>query len=154
MDSGLERLLLDLKADRVSREYVKRYLRDRQGRGELPAGAPGAAPPTELLRCHPVWRAGDGPATGRKPGHMVLLAGPPELEPALLQQDETIDVRLLRSGATRDDDDLETRLAKIALGLRLIEAAVFRLGERPARRSDTKFLSFRAAVPNAVSLIS
>ena len=100
MDSGLERLLLDLKADRVSREYVKRYLRDRQGRGELPAGAPGAAPPTELLRCHPVWRAGDGPATGRKPGHMVLLAGPPELEPALLQQDATIDVRLLRSGAT------------------------------------------------------
>jgi len=100
MDSGLERLLLDLKADRVSREYVKRYLRDRQGRRELPAGAPGAAPPTELLRCHPVWRAGDGPATGRKPGHMVLLAGPPELEPALLQQDATIDVRLLRSGAT------------------------------------------------------
>nr|QZA73306.1 type I polyketide synthase [Streptomyces sp.] len=100
MDSGLERLLLDLKADRVSRDYVKQYLRDRQVRSGLPADAPGAAPPTELLRCHPVWRAADGPATGRKPGHMVLLAGPPELEPALLQQDATTDVRLLRSKAT------------------------------------------------------
>ncbi|GAA2489946.1 SDR family NAD(P)-dependent oxidoreductase [Streptomyces longisporus] len=100
MDSRLERLLLDLKADRVSKEYVKRYLRNLQGQPGSPAGAPEAAPSTELLRCHPVWRAADGPATGRKPGHVVLLAGPPELEHALRRQDATIDVRLLRSAAT------------------------------------------------------
>ncbi|MBT2404443.1 MULTISPECIES: SDR family NAD(P)-dependent oxidoreductase [unclassified Streptomyces] len=100
MDNRLERLLLDLKADRVSREYVKQYLRNRQEPADATADAPDAVPPAELLRCHSVWRAADGPATGRKPGHVVLLAGPSELEHALRQQDATIDVRLLRSGAT------------------------------------------------------
>ncbi|MFE9722738.1 SDR family NAD(P)-dependent oxidoreductase [Streptomyces sp. NPDC005794] len=100
MDSQLEQLLLDLKADRVSKEHVKRFLKDRQDRMGSPAKAMDTATSPELVRCHPVWRAADGPATGRKPGHVVLLAGPPALEHALREQDAAIDVRLLRTGAT------------------------------------------------------
>ncbi|NGO06589.1 SDR family NAD(P)-dependent oxidoreductase [Streptomyces sp. HC44] len=99
MDSQLERLLLDLKADRVSKEHVKRFLKDRQGSGGSPADVTDAPSP-ELVRCHPVWQAADGPATGRKPGHVVLLAGPSALEHALREQDAAIDVRPLRTGAT------------------------------------------------------
>ncbi|MEV5432438.1 SDR family NAD(P)-dependent oxidoreductase [Streptomyces sp. NPDC052701] len=100
MDHELKRLLLDLKADRVSREHVKQYLKNRQEAAASPADAPDPALFAELLRCHPLWRVSDGPATGRTPGHVVLLAGPPELEHALRQRDATVDVRLLRSGAT------------------------------------------------------
>ncbi|MEV8230076.1 SDR family NAD(P)-dependent oxidoreductase [Streptomyces sp. NPDC079167] len=99
MDSRLERLLLDLKADRVSKEDVKRYLRGRQEQADSTADTPDAEQPTDLLRCHPVWRAADGVATGRTPGHMVLLAGTPDLASALLRQEAGTDVRLLLSGA-------------------------------------------------------
>ncbi|MFD4776739.1 SDR family NAD(P)-dependent oxidoreductase, partial [Streptomyces sp. NPDC058427] len=99
MDSRLERLLLDLKADRVSKEEVKRYLRNHQEQAESPADTPDAERPTELLRCHPVWRAADGVATERTPGHIVLLAGTPGLASALLRQEAGTDVRMLRSGA-------------------------------------------------------
>ncbi|QMU78258.1 SDR family NAD(P)-dependent oxidoreductase [Streptacidiphilus sp. PB12-B1b] len=99
MDSQLERLLLDLKADRVSKEHVKQFLKDRRIRTGPPTDAQDPGPSPELVRCHPVWRAADSPATGRKPGHVVLLAGPPALADALRQRDATIDVRLLRAGA-------------------------------------------------------
>ncbi|MFJ6851027.1 SDR family NAD(P)-dependent oxidoreductase [Streptomyces sp. NPDC091271] len=113
MDSQLERLLLDLKADRVSKEHVKRFLKERQERTGpgSPTGAPAAVPPSGLLRCHPVWQAADTPATARKPGHVVLLAGPSALEDALRRQDATVDVRLLRSGAT----GLADRYAELAV---------------------------------------
>ncbi|MFH9613919.1 SDR family NAD(P)-dependent oxidoreductase [Streptomyces pratensis] len=100
MDSELERLLLDLKADRVSKEHVKRFLKERQDRTGAPMGLPGAVPSPELVRCHPVWQAADGPATGRKPGQVLLLTGSPALEQALREQDAAVDVRLLRTGAT------------------------------------------------------
>ena len=100
MDSQLEQLLLELRANRVSKEHVKRFLKSRHGQVASPGGAPVGVPSPELVRCHPVWRAADGPATGREPGQVVLLAGPSALEPALRERDATIDVRLLRTGAT------------------------------------------------------
>ncbi|MBP0454655.1 SDR family NAD(P)-dependent oxidoreductase [Kitasatospora sp. RG8] len=120
MDRQLEQLLLDLKAQRVSREHVKEFLRRRReeagqeesGRaeagpeqdgpeqaGQEQAGQEEAGP--ELVRFHPVWEAADAsPATGREPGHLVLLAGPGELARALQESDSTAVVRLLESPAT------------------------------------------------------
>ncbi|WP_405668154.1 SDR family NAD(P)-dependent oxidoreductase [Streptomyces sp. NBC_01166] len=120
MDSQLERLLLDLKADRVSKEHVKRFLKERQEPAEpgSPTGAPPAVPPSELLRCHPVWKTADTPATARKPGHVVLLAGPSALEDALRRQDATVDVRLLRSGATGFADRYAELAAQALTSLR------------------------------------
>ncbi|WP_405362766.1 SDR family NAD(P)-dependent oxidoreductase [Kitasatospora sp. NBC_00085] len=105
MDRQLEQLLLDLKAERVSKEYVKEFLRRRQEEaGQEQAVRDQAvrdqAGP-ELVRFHPVWQPADGtPATGREPGHLVLLAGPRDLATALEESDTTAVVRLLESPAT------------------------------------------------------
>ncbi|MEU9678028.1 SDR family NAD(P)-dependent oxidoreductase [Streptomyces parvus] len=93
MEQQLEQLLLELKANRVSKEHVKEFLRNRNRRDR-------AEPASELVRCRPVWRAATGPATGREPGHVVLLLGPAALEGALRESDATVDVRLLETGAT------------------------------------------------------
>ncbi|MEU5718129.1 SDR family NAD(P)-dependent oxidoreductase [Streptomyces sp. NPDC020403] len=128
MDSQLERLLADLKADRVSKEHVKQFLKARQERtakhrqdrtGPL-TDAPDTAPSPELLRCHPVWRAADSPATGREPRHVVLLAGPSALADALRRQDVTVDVRQLRTGATGLADRYADLAGQVLTALRAL----------------------------------
>ncbi|QUX26969.1 SDR family NAD(P)-dependent oxidoreductase [Nocardiopsis akebiae] len=100
MDRRLERLLSDLKADRVSKEDVKRFLASRGQAvptGHMPVQA--LRPEPELLRCEPVWRASEGAVTGREPGHVVLLVGESAFERPLRELDAAVDVRLLESGA-------------------------------------------------------
>ncbi|MCX5214354.1 SDR family NAD(P)-dependent oxidoreductase [Kitasatospora sp. NBC_00240] len=142
MDTQLEQLLLDLKAERVSKEYVKEFLRRRQEQA-APAGTgpkqdvPKQDVPVEdgpvedvpvedgpeLVRLHPVWQPADGtPATGREPGHLVLLAGPRELATALQESDTTVVVRLLESSATGTAERYTDLAAQVLDALRRLLA--------------------------------
>ncbi|MFF4407200.1 SDR family NAD(P)-dependent oxidoreductase [Streptomyces sp. NPDC001404] len=93
MNEALVELLLDLKANRISKEQFKEAVNS----GAVPAGE-GTGP--ELVRFGPVWeRAADGTATGI-PGHVVLLAGPRQAAEALRAHSGAPDVHLLESPAS------------------------------------------------------
>ncbi|MEV7775552.1 SDR family NAD(P)-dependent oxidoreductase [Kitasatospora sp. NPDC086791] len=114
MDRQLERLLLDLKAGRVSRDAVKEQLKNHRepaGPGASAAPGDGPAPAPELVRARPVWRpAVPGTGAGVE-GHLVLLAGPAELDRALRERAGQAAVRLLVSSADR----LAERYADLAV---------------------------------------
>ncbi|MFJ8229751.1 SDR family NAD(P)-dependent oxidoreductase [Streptomyces sp. NPDC094448] len=100
MEPQLERLLLDLKARRVSKEHVKEFLRNRDRRADGDRrDETGPAP--ELVRARPVWHRADGPATAREPGHTVLLIDPPAgVERELRASTPPAAVHLLESAST------------------------------------------------------
>ncbi len=92
MNDALLKMLLDLKANRISKEQFK---------AAVNGGAAGAGEEAglDLVRFGPRWeRADDAPAAGT-PGHVVLLAGQRRTAEALRARRDAPDVRLLESPA-------------------------------------------------------
>ncbi|MCX2924138.1 SDR family NAD(P)-dependent oxidoreductase [Streptomyces sp. NEAU-W12] len=89
MNDALVKMLLDLKANRISKEQFKEAVNS-----EAPRASEGTGP--DLVRLGPVWeRAADATAAGA-PGHVVLFAGERQAADALRG---VFDVRLLETSA-------------------------------------------------------
>ncbi|MFI1761427.1 SDR family NAD(P)-dependent oxidoreductase [Streptomyces sp. NPDC020800] len=93
MNDALVKMLLDLKANRISKELFKEAVNS----GAVRASA-GTGP--DLVRFGPVWeRAADATAAGI-PAHVVLLAGERQAVDALRARPDAPDVHLLESPAS------------------------------------------------------
>ncbi|WP_338930997.1 SDR family NAD(P)-dependent oxidoreductase [Streptomyces netropsis] len=94
MNDVLVKMLLDLKANRISKEQFKEAVNSGAVRAGEETGP-------ELVRFGPVWeRAAGGTAAAEIPGHVVLLAEPRQAVEALRTQSGAAAVHLLESPAS------------------------------------------------------
>ncbi|MEV0636193.1 SDR family NAD(P)-dependent oxidoreductase [Streptomyces sp. NPDC050619] len=91
MNDALVKLLLDLKANRITKKQFQEAVHS----AAVPAGEETGP---ELVRFGPVWeRAVDGTDAAAIPGHVVLLAGPRQAQQALRARSGAFAVHLLES---------------------------------------------------------
>nr|QLG04867.1 PulF [Streptomyces sp.] len=95
MNDALVQLLMDLKANRISKEQFKAAVNGRAVRAADETGP-------QLVRLGPVWERAGGStaAVAEIPGHIVLLAGHPQAAEALRARSGGSAVHLLESPAS------------------------------------------------------
>ncbi|MER6910050.1 SDR family NAD(P)-dependent oxidoreductase [Streptomyces sp. NPDC000594] len=106
MNDALVTMLLDLKANRISKEEFKEgfkaefqeeFQEEPQGAVKSGAAPAGEATGPDLVRLGPVWERATGDTAAGTPGHVVLLAGEPRTADALRALPGAPEVHLLES---------------------------------------------------------